>query len=361
MSSNPTRILIVDDSALYRQSIQNVLRDCPEVAVVGTAKNGVDALEKIDQLDPDLLTLDVRMPDMDGIELLNEIRKRKLRPKAIMVSGYTTQGAQVTTDALLVGAFDFVLKPTGSNAEDNRQSLKDSLVEKIGAFRESTRQFANNLRRSLDKPVGSNAIVESAPIAKSACQAVIIGTSTGGPQTLKNVLPKIPAGLHVPILIVQHMPEKYTLSLARRLNEAAPYEIVEAADRMEATAGNAFIAPGGKQMKLEKNNSRLLIRITDDPPENAVKPAVDYLIRSASEVLDGAVLVVIMTGLGRDGLAGCQQLKEAGGFVFAQSRDDCIVYGMPKAIIDNGLADRILTSGKIAPAIVRHLKRSVGQ
>jgi two-component system chemotaxis response regulator CheB len=157
------------------------------------------------------------------------------------------------------------------------------------------------------------------------------------------------------------MPAKYTRSLALRLNEVCPYDVLEASDSMEATAGKAFFAPGGKQMKLEKKNSHLLVRVNDDPPENGVRPSVDYLVRSASEVLDGAALAIIMTGMGRDGLTGCQQLKQDGGYVFAQSQDDCIVYGMPKAIIDQGLADRILTSGKIAPAIVRHLKRSAGQ
>jgi two-component system chemotaxis response regulator CheB len=361
LNSNPTRILVVDDSALYRQSIQNVLRDCADVSVVGTAKNGVDALEKICKLDPDLLTLDVQMPDMNGIELLNEIRRRKLRPKSIMVSGFTSEGAQVTTDALLEGAFDFVLKPSGNNAEANRQSLKESLEQKISAFRESTARRKPQIRTTENRQTVSTYVTDVAQVAKSACRAVIIGTSTGGPTTLKNVLPKLPVGLPVPILIVQHMPSQYTRSLAQRLNEACPYEVVEASDMMEINAGQAYFAPGGKQMKLVRIDSRLRVRVTDDPPENGVRPSVDYLIRAASEVLNGAALAVILTGMGRDGLAGCQQLKQHGGFVFAQSQDDCIVYGMPKAVIDEGLADRILTSGKIAPAIVRHVKRSAGK
>ena len=361
MISKPTSILVVDDSALYRQSIQNVLRDCENISVIGTAKNGVEALEKIAQLDPDLLTLDVQMPDMDGIELLNEIRRRKLRPKAIMVSGYTSEGAQVTTDALLEGAFDFVLKPSGDTAAANRRLLKESLEQKINAYRESAQQPGKQRHDGeLGQPVPAPTS-DIMPVAKLACQAVILGTSTGGPKTLKNVLPKLPDGLPVPIFVVQHMPAKYTQSLARRLNEICHYDVVEAGDLMEAKPGTAFVAPGGKQMKLERKGSRLLVRINDDDPENGVRPSVDYLIRSASEVLGGAVLAVIMTGMGRDGLAGCTQLKRDSGFVFAQSQDDCIVYGMPKAIVDEGLSDRILTSGKIAPAIVRHVKRSAGQ
>ena len=352
---------MVDDSALYRQSIQNVLRDCAHVSVVGTAGNGIEALEKIGQLDPDLLTLDVRMPDMDGIELLNEIRSRNLRPKAIMVSGYTAEGAQVTTDALLEGAFDFVLKPSGGNADANRRSLKESLEQKISAYLKSTEQRATSTRAELSDRIGANQVAAVAPVATSACRAVIIGASTGGPKTLKNVLPKLPVGLPVPIFVVQHMPANYTRSLACRINEICPYEVSEARDSMEAEAGKAFFAPGGKQMRLEQKESQLLIRINDDPPENGVRPSVDYLIRSAAQILDGAALAIIMTGMGRDGLIGCRQLKQDGGYVFAQSEEDCIVYGMPKAIIDEGLADRILTPGKIAPAIVRHLKRSAGQ
>lgn len=357
MSLRPTTILIVDDSALYRQSIQNVLRDNGEISIVGTARNGIDALEKIDQLDPDLLTLDVRMPDMDGIEVLNEIRKRKLRAKAIMVSGFTSEGAQVTTDALLEGAFDFVLKPSGSDAVANRQMLKGALEEKIGAFRQSRHQRRRSMRTT-ESNVDKSA---PAPVAPSACQAVIIGTSTGGPRTLKAVMPKLPVGLTVPIFIVQHMPERYTSSLARRLNEACKIDVVEATDGMEAINGVAYFAPGGRQMKLQKSDNRLVMRVTDDPPENGVRPSVDYMIRSAAEVFDGAALAVIMTGMGRDGLAGCHELKRRGGFVFAQSEEDCIVYGMPKAVIDEGLCDRVLSSGKIAPAIARHIKRSSGQ
>ncbi len=361
MTDKPTKILIVDDSALYRQLIQNVLRQSCDVTVVGTAKNGVEAIEKIEELDPDLLTLDVQMPDMDGIQLLAEINRRRLRPKAIMVSSFTSKGAQATTDALLEGAFDFILKPTGNDSSTNRQTLKDSLEAKISAFRDSN-QFCKNESRNHDKiQVDSDQVIEVTPIPSFACQAVIIGTSTGGPKTLKTVLPKLPAELPVPVLVVQHMPPKYTNSLAMRLNEICALQVAEACDGMEAVPGSVLIAPGGQQMKLERENSRLVARVNDDPAENGVRPAVDYLIRSASDVLDGNVLAIIMTGMGRDGLNGCKQLKKAGGFVFAQSQDDCVVYGMPKAIVDEDLADRVLTSGKIAPAIVRHLKRSLGQ
>jgi two-component system chemotaxis response regulator CheB len=346
---------------LYRQSIQNVLRQSPNVTIVGTARNGLEALEKIEALDPDLLTLDLQMPDMDGLQVLMEINRRRLRVKAIMVSSFTSEGAQATTDALLEGAFDFILKPTGNDSATNRQLLKDALEEKVAAFRESTQQRGNHTRIVDKFRVATEAVFEPAPIPSFACRAVIIGASTGGPQALKTVLPRLPAELSVPVLVVQHMPAKYTCSLAKRLHELCALDVREASDGMEAIAGRVLIAPGGKQMKLERDGQRMLVRVNDDPSENGVRPAVDYLIRSASELYLGNVLVVIMTGMGRDGLLGCQNLKKAGGYVFAQSQEDCVVYGMPKAVIDEGLADRVLTMGKIAPAIVRHLKRGAGQ
>jgi two-component system chemotaxis response regulator CheB len=359
LNTGPTKILVVDDSALYRQSIHNVLRDIADTKVVGKAKNGVDALEKIAQLDPDLLTLDVQMPDMDGIEVLHEIKRRKLRPKAIMVSSFTSQGARVTTDALMHGAFDFILKPSGSDPTANRQQLRDALEERIDAFREASRERASRTRGLGATPSPLSAgVVESAPRPTSVCEAVTIATSTGGPAALKQMLPKLPIELSVPVFVVQHMPAQYTQSLAQRLNAICPLEVVEGSDRMLAEAGRVIIAPGGKQMKLARSGGDLMVRVTNDPPEHGVCPSVDYLIRSTCDVLGGNTLAVIMTGMGRDGVDGCRQLKAAGGYVFAQHQCDCVVYGMPKAVIEQDLADRILPLGKIAPAIVRHLKRS---
>ncbi len=359
MNSRPTTVLVVDDSALYRQSIQNLLRRVDGVTTVGVAKNGVDALEKIERLDPDLLTLDVQMPDMNGIELLREIKRRRLRPKAIMVSSFTAAGAAVTTDALIEGAFDFILKPSGNDSNANRQQLQDALQQKISAFRESSEAVQPSLQSPVPKQlVDDDDVAEAAPVAQSACRAVILGTSTGGPAALKIVLPRLPAQLPVPVLVVQHMPATYTQSLAMRLNEICELDVVEATDQMPAVGGRIIIAAGGMQMKLNCRNSQLQVRVTSDPPENGVRPSVDYLLRSTVDVLGGNALAVIMTGMGRDGLAGCRALKQAGGYVFAQSQADCVVYGMPKAVIDQQLADRTLPLGKVAAAVVRHIKRS---
>jgi two-component system chemotaxis response regulator CheB len=359
LNTGPTTILVVDDSALYRQSIHNVLRDIADATSVGIAKNGVEAIEKIRLLDPDLLTLDVQMPDMNGIEVLREIKRHRLRPKAIMVSSLTAEGAQVTTDALMEGAFDFILKPSSNDSAANRETLRTSLEKRIAAFRDAAdRRPRSGVRPGGAHPVAADEVVESAPTPGAACRAVIIGTSTGGPEALKAVLPKLPVELPVPVLVVQHMPAQYTSSLASRLNEICELEVVEAIDKTEAVAGRIILAAGGKQMKLEQSGSKLFVRLLDDPPENGVRPSVDYLLRSSTEVLGGNALAVILTGMGRDGLDGCKQLKQAGGVVFAQHQDDCVVYGMPKAVIENNLADRTLSLGKVAPAIVRHLNRS---
>jgi two-component system chemotaxis response regulator CheB len=336
---------------LYRQAISNSLRDEAGVAVVGLAKDGVEALQKIQELDPDLLTLDVQMPGMDGIGVLREMNKRGLRPKAIMVSSLTSEGAQITTDALLEGAFDFILKPSGGDAAGNHQQLRDALTEKINAFRQSDGRGKRRTRSATPADT-------TPPADGVACRAVLVGTSTGGPAALKTVLPRLSGDLAVPVLVVQHMPAQYTKSLANRLNELCPLEVSEASSGAEVRPGCVLIAPGGRHMKLTKRDGRVLVRISDDPQEHGCRPSVDYLFRSAVEVFDGNALGVIMTGMGRDGAAGCEALKRRGGYVIAQHDDGCLVYGMPKAVIEAGMADRVLTLENIGTAIGRFVERS---
>jgi two-component system chemotaxis response regulator CheB len=348
------RIMIVDDSALYRQLIQNVLRDVAGVEVVGIAKSGQEALERIDELAPDLLTLDVRMPGMDGIDVLRELKRRRSRTRAIMVSGFTAEGAQVTTDALMEGAFDFILKPAGPNAASNRRALFEALGEKIQAFRDSV--AGRGARRGLVPAVRQGSPARSISAApKSSYEAVVIGTSTGGPVALRDVLTSLPGDFPVPLLVVQHMPPQYTHSLAKRLNEVSPLEVVEGCDGMTLEAGWAFLAPGGRQMKVVQHGTRRKIQITDDPPENSCRPSADYLFRSAAEVFGGRVVAIIMTGMGRDGMEGCRGLKERGAHVIAQHPDGCVVYGMPKAVVDEQLADRVVPLGDIAAALMEEI------
>lgn len=346
--------MVVDDSALYRQLIQNVLRDVPGVTVVGTARSGQEALDRIDQLAPDLLTLDVCMPGVDGIDVLRALKNRRSRARAVMVSSLTASGAQVTTDALMEGAFDFILKPGGPDAAANRRALLEALSEKIRVFRES--QAGRAARRPPLPPVRRQPATRSVlSQGTPGCDAVVVGTSTGGPVALREVLTRLPGDLPVPVLIVQHMPAQYTHSLAQRLNEVSPLEVVEACDGMTLEPGWAFLAPGGRQMKIVPQGSRRKIQITDDSPENSCRPSADYLFRSAAEVFGGRVVAVVMTGMGRDGAEGCRRLKERGAHIIAQHPDGCVVYGMPKAVVDEQLADRVVPLSEIAAAIMEQI------
>jgi two-component system chemotaxis response regulator CheB len=351
-------IVVVDDSALYRQLVRNVLRDVPGVEVLGAAKGGQEALEMAAQLDPDLLTLDVHMPDLDGIHVLRELKKRRARCRALMLSSLTANGAQVTTDALLEGAFDFIQKPSGADAERNRVQLRESLADKISAFR------ASRSRRKLLPPtsrpveVSNGAPSEEAAAPGFRCEALVVATSTGGPVALREFLPALPADLPVPVFVVQHMPPQYTKPLAERLNQACPLEVLEAVDGMAPEPGSVYIAPGGRHLKLERRVGKVRLKLTEDPPENGCRPAADYLFRSVSEIWPGRVMAVVLTGMGRDGMLGCRQIREQGGYILAQHADGCIVYGMPKAVIDEKLAHAVLPLEKLAPAVVQRIRRS---
>ena len=345
------RILVVDDSALYRQLVKNVLRDCPDVEVVGVAKGGEEALELVQSLAPDLLTLDVRMPGMDGIEVLRELRRRRSPTKALMLSSLTANGAKVTTDALLEGAFDFILKPSSFDAAANRRALHEALVEKIDALRLSGIKPAAAARSR-----GGDGDIQ----ATDRFEAVLIGTSTGGPAALREVLPAFPEDFPLPVLVVQHMPAQYTHSLAERLNEISPLEVVEGCDGMTLESGWAYIAPGGRHMKVNRHAGKLILQITDDPPENGCRPAVDVLFRSAGQAFNGKVIAVIMTGMGRDGVEGCRSLKPQGAFIIAEHADTCVVYGMPKAVAEERLADCVVPLDRIASNVVRRVKRRKG-
>lgn len=353
--TNATTVLVVDDSALYRQAICNILREEPDIEVVGIARNGLEALEKIHELAPDVLTLDVQMPDMDGIEVLREMNQRGMRAKAIMVSSHTSEGAQVTTDALLEGAFDFILKPSGGNLQENRRNLRDALAEKIGVFRGSRRARAMHLAS------GSRAAPQAAPTgtrAKTgrACRAVVIASSTGGPAALKQVLSKLPGNLAVPVLIVQHMPARYTAALAQRLDQMCALDIKEAREGMRLEPNLVLLAPGGQQMKFVSRAGSVFVRITDSPPENGCRPSADYMFRSAAKVFDSDVLGVVLTGMGRDGFLGCEALKSGGAVIYAQDEESATVYGMPKAVVEGGLADRVLPLEDMSRAIKHHVK-----
>jgi len=363
------KVMVVDDSALYRQLVKNVLRNISEVEVVGLACTGSEALEKIPELQPDLLTLDVQMPNMNGLELLREIKKRRMPVKSIMLSSLTAHGAQVTTDALLAGAFDFIQKPNSPDANINRLQLESQLADKINAFHQSlnislpSRKGSSAAPRSLklqseeatSSPSAQDAAGNSATHEKRAVRidAVLIGTSTGGPMALREVIPKLPNHLGVPVLVVQHMPPKYTQSLASRIGEVSQMPVHEATDGMKVEPNHVYIAPGGLHMGLARLHGKPVIRTSDDPHEHNCRPAVDFTFRAACNIYSGNLLGVILTGMGRDGTEGCKMIKQLGGSVLAQHPDGCTVYGMPKVVVEEQLADRVVPLEKMASWIVR--------
>lgn len=367
MSENTIRVLVVDDTAIYRRVVSNVLVDAPGIEVVGTAPNGKIALRKIEQLKPDILTLDLEMPEMDGLEVLRQLKAQDSPVGAIMLSAFTSDGVRSTVKALALGAFDFVLKPTSGSIEESIAILKRELCPKIEAFAHTrcVRNILLGKKPSSGASAQTPAATDTKPpdivqrmtgIATGAAgkpEVVVLGISTGGPQSLAQMLPKLPADLPIPILIVQHMPPMFTKSLADDLDKKCALSVSEAHNGQLVQPGRIIIAPGGKQMKIRKFQENIIISITDDPPENSCKPAVDYLFRSVAHTFGGRALGVIMTGMGNDGSLGCRLLKRNGAPILTQDEATCVVYGMPKQPADEGLADVIAPLDRIADEITR--------
>lgn len=326
------QVLIVDDSALFRTLLQNVIRELPDVSVCGSVSSGELALDAIARISPDVVTLDVEMPGLSGIDVLRELRRRKASCRVIMLSRLTTVGAQITTDALLEGAFDFILKPSGNALQHNRQILSEALSTQLAAIRQLLHGQAGAHEHR--PPAGSPPSPRTDELPP---QVIVIGCSTGGPDALAQFVPDLPADWNIPVLIVQHMPAGFTQSLALRLDEASEVNVREAADGTPLAPGNVYIAKGGTQLKLVGDpGNKVALRLTDDPPENFCRPAVDYTLRSAAALFGNRTLALILTGMGQDGAAGCKAVHDAGGRVFVQHPDGCTVYGMPRAAMRTG-------------------------
>jgi two-component system chemotaxis response regulator CheB len=360
------KVLIVDDTIVYRKIVSDVLAEIPFVEVVGSAHNGKAALAKIATLKPDLLTLDIEMPEMNGIKVLEELQKRKSNVGAVMLSTLTLGGGELTMKALELGAFDFITKPSAGTITENRQAIKDALAPILKAFLRSHRIHsilygkapAKTFKKSVptpSRPIDPSHPVRKPSIIKSRSEIIAIGISTGGPKALAEMLPKIPNNVGVPILIVQHMPPVFTQSLANSLNSKCQIQIKEAVHGESIEPNIAYIAPGGKQMKIEagSNGKNRVIKITDDPPENSCKPSVDYLFRSVADHYVGRATGVIMTGMGSDGTKGLQKMRESGATIIAQNEATCVVYGMPKMPIESGLVDIVVPLNHIASEIIK--------
>ncbi|NOZ68082.1 MAG: chemotaxis response regulator protein-glutamate methylesterase [Deferribacteres bacterium] len=342
------KVLIVDDSAFMRNTLSGMISTDPEIRVVGTARNGLEAVEKVADLKPDIVTMDVEMPVMDGIEALKHIMARNPVP-VLMVSSLTTEDAKVTLDALDLGAVDFVSKNL-SDLSINIVKIKDILIEKIKAV-------ARNGRVSKKRPdIASKPLDMPRRGLKTVHRKigiVAIGTSTGGPRALQHILSRIPKDFPVPILIAQHMPAAFTGPFAERLNQLSAIEVKEAEHGEPVRKGVAFIAPGIGHMGVTRRKiTETLITISEDNGTYIYKPSVDMLMLSAVEYYSGQVLGVILTGLGSDGSRGMKEIKNKGGKTIAESKETCVVYGMPKAVVEAGIADKIAPLDEIAGEII---------
>lgn len=355
------RILVVDDSTVFRKVVRDTLSQVPGVEVVGVANDGKAALEKIDRLTPDLVTLDIEMPVMSGIAVLQELRQRSSRPEVIMLSSLTDEGAYATTQALRLGAFDFVLKPAQSSPKESQDQLRRHLVPKVTALLQRGETHPCAAAPS-SKPIqnSNRPPAFSAPATSFAEATVVgIGISTGGPAALSELLPKVPGDLAVPLLIVQHMPAVFTRSLANELNRTSQITVQEAVDGQLIEPGHAYIAPGGQQMKVIRDQRQFFVQVHDDPPERNCKPSVDYLFRSIANTYGRSAMGIIMTGMGDDGTRGCQLLKRLGCPIVAQDEASCVIYGMPRKIVEAGLADAIIPLNKIYEIIQQAGTRSI--
>lgn len=374
------RVLVVDDAGFFRRVLSDALTTLPGVEVVGSAANGKVALQKIHELRPDLVTLDIEMPEMDGLGVLDGLRQNgQLEVEVIVVSALSRQGGDLTMRALEKGAFDFITKPDVSNPEQGRKALIQELSPRVLALvhrlevrsilrgKTSPAQTAVPMNKVVSKGVTTEAGLDGIAIRMQRLsnpmkpEMVLIGVSTGGPEALSKLLPAIPGDIGVPILIVQHMPPIFTKSLADNLTPKCALRVREAADGEFPAPNTVYIAPGGRQMRLGVGpGSRAVMQVTDDPPENNCRPAVDYLFRSAANHFPGRAMAVILTGMGSDGTIGLRLLKRHGCFVIAQDEASCVVYGMPKAAVDAGVADAVLPLDSIASRIVATLKGGRG-
>lgn len=345
------RVLVVDDSIVIRRLLTDALSSDAEIEVAATAPNGRIALAKLPQITPDLVTLDIEMPEMDGLQTLPELRRNYPRLPVIMFSTLTERGAEATLDALARGATDYVAKPANvGSVAAGIESVKAQLIPKIKALCGAS---PNLVRTRLPQPAGAIRPVSRMPRVASRTEVVLIGSSTGGPQALAAVLRELPPDFPVPIVVVQHMPPVFTKHLAARLDEECSLEVTEATGGQVIRPGQILIAPGDFHLQLERQGVFVTTAISRGPPENSCRPAVDVLFRSAAGVYGNGCLAVVLTGMGQDGLRGAEHLVQAGSTVIAQDQATSVVWGMPRAVSEAGLAERICPLPEIAVELMR--------
>ncbi|MGA2419644.1 MAG: chemotaxis response regulator protein-glutamate methylesterase [Candidatus Acidiferrum sp.] len=356
----PIRILVVDDSVVIRKVLCDALASDPAIEVVGTAPDGRIALAKITQLHPDLITLDVEMPNLSGLQTIPEIRKLYPKLPIIMFSTLTERGASTTLDALALGASDYVTKPSNTGSVGvTMERIKQDLIPKIKALCARPRPSDRLLAAAAPViPMKPAKLPESSERPRVAIDILAIGTSTGGPNALAEVLPAIPADFPVPIVIVQHMPPLFTRMLAERLSKKAAIKIREGEPGARLQPGEAWIAPGDYHMTVERHGTSVQLAMNQGPPENSCRPAVDVLFRSVAAAFGANTLAVVMTGMGSDGVLGSQVVRERGGRVYVQDEATSVVWGMPGQVAAAGWADKIFPLGMLAAEIDRLIRKS---
>jgi len=351
MEDSKIKVLIVDDSALMRRMLEDILSSDPRIKVLGTAKDGVEALAKIKQLSPDVVTLDVEMPNKNGLAVLEELMNTNPIP-VIMVSSLTQEGAQVTLKALSLGCVDFVAKPSGAISINLKEVAAELVSKVVSAKGAHVHPLGISAARSAEPRAGGTVAFK-----KGKRDIVAIAASTGGPMALQQLLSNLPGNLPVPIVITQHMPKAFTSSFAKRLNSVSELTILEAEEGMELKPGYAYIAPGGSHLLVKRKiNKTPYCGLSDAPPVLSVKPSANIMFLSVVDEFGGNVVAVILTGMGRDGADGATELHSKGAYVIAESHESCVVYGMPKAAAEAGIVDELLPLSEIPDALLRSVK-----
>jgi len=353
------RVLVVDDSVVIRRLVTLALQEDPEIEVVGSAANGAIALQRIPQLNPDVVTLDVEMPEMDGLEALRRVRKEYPHLVVIMFSTLTTRGATATMDALSLGANDYVTKAANVGALDKSiAALRQELIPKVKQFFHGPVPVESPPHPIAPSPVAAKpAVPPFLPGQRRGGpkKAIVIGVSTGGPTALAEIMPLFPENLAVPIAIVQHMPPMFTRLLAERLQMKSRIRVVEAQPGMPMEPGKAIVAPGDFHLTLKRENGKVMCHLHQDPPENSCRPAVDVMFRSALDAYGGNVVAAVLTGMGQDGLRGVEVLRPAGAYVIVQDEASSVVWGMPGAVARAGLSDSVVSLGGLVPEILKRV------
>ncbi|MEM9418667.1 MAG: chemotaxis response regulator protein-glutamate methylesterase [Planctomycetota bacterium] len=338
------RILITDDSAFMRSAIGRALAEQPDLEIVGKARDGREAVELAKELKPDVVTMDIEMPEMDGLTALRRIM-REAPTQVLMCSTLTTEGSRQSLQALRLGAADVIPKELSADPEIKRRFLQD-LVRRVRGLAESNRHREHALPA---KPVAST---ELPKIDASRMEMICIASSTGGPPVLETLLPSLPSNLHMPVVIGQHMPKLFTESMARRLDEICPLPVIHAENGVELEAGKVYVAPGGIHTHIERASlAKRRLRMSEEPRESLYMPSADVLFETAAKVCHRRVLGIILTGIGDDGVNGAKALHACGAPILAQNRRSCVVYGMPRAVTEAGYATASLSPEDIAKTL----------